>query len=175
MEREGCSESMLNYSATATQVVTCSRCFLQRFNPGPRDSIWAFYSLLGAVAMGLCMLRRARCTVHGKQFACADWESKVGAESVRSRLKKPHREHKHDETRFDSATFYCIFFLLLLLLLLFTFFNVDDPTLRLPQDSEAWLPVRLRRWPRWTLTHNKYLCRWFIICILVCGSLTRLL
>lgn len=110
MEREGCSESMLNYSATATQVVTCSRCFLQRFNPGPRDSIWAFYSLLGAVAMGLCMLRRARCTVHGKQFACADWESKVGAESVRSRLKKPHREHKHDETRFDSATFYCIFF-----------------------------------------------------------------
>lgn len=43
---------MLNYSATATQVVTCARRFLQRFNPGPRDSARAFYSLLGAVAMG---------------------------------------------------------------------------------------------------------------------------
>lgn len=52
---------MLNYSATATQVVTCARRFLQRFNPGPRDSARAFYSLLGAVAMGL----RARSPAHG--------------------------------------------------------------------------------------------------------------
>lgn len=53
-------ESMQNYSATATQVVTCARRFLQRFNPALRDSIWPFYSLLGAVAMGLCMWSRAR-------------------------------------------------------------------------------------------------------------------
>lgn len=90
MEREGCSESMLNYSATATQVVTCARCFLQRFNPGPRDSIWAFYSLLGAVAMGLCMSSRARCAVHGKQFVCAEFG--IRAESVRSGAKSPLRE-----------------------------------------------------------------------------------
>lgn len=58
--REGWrGKSMLNYSATATQVVTCARRFLQRFNPGPRDSARAFYSLLGAVAMGLRALSRA--------------------------------------------------------------------------------------------------------------------
>lgn len=57
----GREKSMLNYSATATQVVTCARRFLQRFNPGPRDSARAFYSLLGAVAMGL----RARSPAHG--------------------------------------------------------------------------------------------------------------
>lgn len=53
-EEGGGEKSTLNYSATATQVVTCARRFLQRFNPGPRDSARAFYSLLGAVAMGGC-------------------------------------------------------------------------------------------------------------------------
>ena len=98
---------MLNYSATATQVVTCSRCFLQRFNPGPRDSIWAFYSLLGAVAMGLCMwsaVHVAPCMV--KQFVCAEFG--IRAEKCQERGEGARNMMKH---AFTSLSLWLLLFL----------------------------------------------------------------
>ncbi len=64
--------------------------------------------------MGLCMLSRARCAVHGKQFVCAEFG--IRAESVRSGVKSPHQECNMMKRGFISLSLR----LLLLLSLLFT-------------------------------------------------------